>query len=320
MRNRFFGFLKQVACGPALARPRFEAGDAAAFFSDPDTVVFVHSDMNISNFIPLDVNGVPDEAKKAAFFGMVTQESVRVVGVYCVATDPSVIQHDPRFAVNLYHILVAPVTDGSQADPLAQTVKRIGLNLEDNKDIDVFSVSTQFVVFKAMQAEEAFCSYFPLFNDPEYTTSFMLSHNRFSTTFGTNEKVAHPWYFLVHNGEIESAKAFQDYLEINRTESEATCCIVIDTTGKSDSGLLAYYLEVMQLYLPKKLGVPVTLGDLLTMTMAQYNDPSPVVAYAKDVLGLPRVEGPASLALMGEDGTMYSAKDSLGLRPMWFRE
>ena len=245
------------------------------------------------------------------------EENVKVLGVRPVATNPSVIQHNSQYAVNLFQIIIAPSdTTSATKTEFANTVKRIGLNREDDKRMDVFSASTQFVVYKGMLSAKAFGAYFTDFQDPRFMTKIVASHNRFSTTSKTESRAAHPWYLMVHNGEINSAKSFRDYLEDHAADIEEKCGIVVDTANKGDSGMLGYYFEVMQLYIQQLYPeLNLSLKDLFFITLHPAGVTSKLLTLAKDVLELPIVEGPANLALFDEEGCLISGKDSLGLRP-----
>ena len=224
------------------------------------------------------------------------------------------------YKVNLFQLIIVPKTPLSSEtkSDFTETVKRIGLNREDDPRLDVFSTSTQFVVYKGMLSADAFATYFTDFKDQRYTTRIVASHNRFSTTSKTESRAAHPWYLLVHNGEINSAKSFRDYLNDHAEDILKKCNIVVDTSGKGDSGLLGYYFEVMGIYMKKLYPeLKLTLKDLFFMTVHPYGKKSNLLTLAKDVLKLPIVEGPANLAAVDEDGTLITGKDNLGLRPSW---
>jgi glutamate synthase domain-containing protein 2/glutamate synthase domain-containing protein 3 len=249
-----------------------------------------------------------------------SEENVEVLGIRQVGTDNSIISNDPMYKVNLFQLIIVPKTPLSPEtkSDFTETVKRIGLNREDDFRMDVFSASTQFVVYKGMLSADAFANYFTDFKDPRYTTRIVASHNRFSTTSKTESRAAHPWYLLVHNGEINSAKSFRDYLNDHAEDIEKRCNIVVDTSGKGDSGLLGYYFEVMSIYIKKLYPeLNLTLKDLFFMTVRPYGKKSNLLTLAKDVLKLPIVEGPANLAAVDEDGTLITGKDNLGLRPSW---
>ena len=68
------------------------------------------------------------------------------------------------------------------------------------------SFSSRTIVYKGMFLSEQLGGYFPDLGDTNFLTSFALVHQRFSTNTFPAWKLAHPYRFIAHNGEINTLR------------------------------------------------------------------------------------------------------------------
>ncbi|MCG5511358.1 glutamate synthase large subunit [Ectothiorhodospira lacustris] len=77
----------------------------------------------------------------------------------------------------------------------------------------ICSLSRTTVVYKGLLTCGQFRSYFPDLSDPRVTSSLVLVHARFSTNTLGAWDLAHPYRYLVHNGEINTLRGNQNWLQ-----------------------------------------------------------------------------------------------------------
>ncbi len=69
----------------------------------------------------------------------------------------------------------------------------------------VASLSYKTLVYKGMLLTEQLAQYFPDLRDPSMETALALVHSRFSTNTFPSWDRAHPYRYIAHNGEINTA-------------------------------------------------------------------------------------------------------------------
>ena len=115
------------------------------------------------------------------------------------------------------------------------------------------SLSASTIVYKGMVMPQHLSEFFPDLEDPRMESSVVIFHQRFSTNTLPQWRLAHPYRYLAHNGEINTVQG-------NRSWSRGTgvplfharrCCPiltdilpVVSLTG-SDSQSLDNMLELL---------------------------------------------------------------------------
>ncbi|HVO45221.1 MAG TPA: hypothetical protein VMT29_02690, partial [Steroidobacteraceae bacterium] len=113
------------------------------------------------------------------------------------------------------------------------------------------SLSATTIVFKGMVMPEYLTQFYPDLSDPRLETSVAVFHQRFSTNTLPQWRLAHPYRYLAHNGEINTVQGnrnwalargplFRSPLLPELTEVQPLVCL----TG-SDSQSLDNMLEVL---------------------------------------------------------------------------
>ncbi|WP_430535090.1 glutamate synthase large subunit [Listeria rocourtiae] len=114
------------------------------------------------------------------------------------------------------------------------------------------SLSTRTVIFKGMLTPEQINQYYLDLADSAYTSAYALVHSRFSTNTFPSWERAHPYRYLIHNGEINTQRGNLNWMKARekRAESDlfgadlAKVMPVIDEDG-SDSATLDNALEFL---------------------------------------------------------------------------
>src|SRR5690606_412018 len=73
-------------------------------------------------------------------------------------------------------------------------------------DFYVVSLSCRTLVYKGMFLAVQLGSYYLDLGDPDFTSALALIHQRFSTNTFPSWRLAHPYRFVCHNGEINTVR------------------------------------------------------------------------------------------------------------------
>ena len=84
--------------------------------------------------------------------------------------------------------------------------------LQEPDDFYICSLSPTIVVYKGLLKGEQIKGFYPDLSDPAMETSFVLVHSRFSTNTLGSWKLAHPYRFIVHNGEINTVRGNTNWM------------------------------------------------------------------------------------------------------------
>ena len=84
------------------------------------------------------------------------------------------------------------------------------------RDFYVASLSTRTIVFKGMLLAQNLAKYFTDFQDSDFQTSMALFHQRFSTNTFPSWRLAQPFRFLSHNGEINTLRGNINWMTARR--------------------------------------------------------------------------------------------------------
>ena len=80
----------------------------------------------------------------------------------------------------------------------------LGGDLSAQSDFYICSLSTRTIVYKGLVMAHQLRGFYLDLDNEEMTTSFALVHSRFSTNTLGSWKLAHPYRFIIHNGEINT--------------------------------------------------------------------------------------------------------------------
>jgi glutamate synthase (NADPH/NADH) large chain len=79
------------------------------------------------------------------------------------------------------------------------------------------SFSARTIVYKGMLTPEQLSGYYPDLNDPELISGLVLVHSRFSTNTFPSWERAHPYRFVIHNGEINTVKGNVNWMRARQS-------------------------------------------------------------------------------------------------------
>ena len=182
------------------------------------------------------------------------------------------------------------------------------------------SFSARTIVYKGLMLPEELGAFYPDLTDPDYASAISMVHSRFSTNTFPSWKLAHPYRFLCHNGEINTLKGNLNWMSARegRLSSETLGADLervrpILAPNQSDSACLDNMVEflvrggrslphAMMMLIPEPWG-----GN-------PHMDPARRGFYEYHAAMMEPWDGPAAVCFT--DGTLVGATlDRNGLRP-----
>lgn len=185
----------------------------------------------------------------------------------------------------------------------------------------IASLSYKTVVYKGQLTSTQVRHYFPDLNNKRVVSAFGLIHSRFATNTFPSWKLAQPFRYIAHNGEINTVQGNVNWLKTSErgftspyfTKEEMDMLLPIISEGQSDSACLDNMIELLTLCgrsLPHVMMmlIPEAWDDNDLM------DPVKKAFYEFHASFMEPWDGPASISFT--DGRIIGATlDRNGLRP-----
>lgn len=183
------------------------------------------------------------------------------------------------------------------------------------------SLSHKTIVYKGQLTSTQVRGYFPDLNDKRVVSAFGLVHSRFATNTFPSWKLAQPFRYIAHNGEINTLQGNLNWLRTSEkgftspyfTREEMDMLLPIVTNGQSDSACLDNMIELLTL---TGRSLPHVMMMLIPEAWDgnEQMDPSKKAFYEYHACMMEPWDGPASISFT--DGKMIGATlDRNGLRP-----
>ncbi|UPM54915.1 glutamate synthase-related protein [Gottfriedia acidiceleris] len=177
-------------------------------------------------------------------------------------------------------------------------------------NVTVVSLSQSTCVYKVMGTIDTLLSYYSDLQHPNFQSSVVVGHNRYSTNTSSSFSRVQPFSMLAHNGEINT-------IEQLRIEAKQIGANI--KHGNSDSQDVNITLETLIHKYNYSLKEAMEL--LFPPVPAEYeSDPEVNSIYntIRSTFG-PYCQGPAGV-LTREGNEFVASVDALGLRPVWLLE
>jgi glutamate synthase (NADPH) large chain len=185
----------------------------------------------------------------------------------------------------------------------------------------IASLSYKTIVYKGQLTSKQVREYFPDLRNKRMVSAFGLVHSRFATNTFPSWKLAQPFRFIAHNGEINTLQGNLNWLKTSErnftspyfTKEEMDMLLPIITEGQSDSACLDNMIELLTLCgrsLPHVMMmlIPEAWDDNELM------DPAKKAFYEFHASFMEPWDGPASISFT--NGKIIGATlDRNGLRP-----
>ena len=253
---------------------------------------------------------------------IVKKEGLTFLGWRDVPTSPEVLG---KKAVDVMPYIAqgfvakpANVKKGLDFDRKLYVVRRVFE--QSNEDTYVVSLSSRTIVYKGMFLVSELRLFFADLQDKDYESAIAIVHSRFSTNTNPSWMRAHPYRFIVHNGEINTIRGNVDKMVAREENMESEyfkydmhkVLPIINQEG-SDSAMLDNALEFMVMS-----GMDLPLAVMVTIPAPwehdKYMDSEVKDFYRYYATMMEPWDGPASILFT--DGDMVGAVlDRNGLRP-----
>jgi len=183
------------------------------------------------------------------------------------------------------------------------------------------SLSQRVIVYKGQLTSHQVREYFPDLSDKRVTSAFGLVHSRFATNTFPSWKLAQPFRYIAHNGEINTLQGNLNWLRSNEhsflspyfSKEEIDMILPVVTANQSDSACLDNLIELLTL---SGRSLPHVMMMLIPEAWDgnELMDPVKKAFYEFHAAFMEPWDGPASISFT--DGKMIGATlDRNGLRP-----
>lgn len=191
-----------------------------------------------------------------------------------------------------------------------------------NTEFYIASFSSKTIVYKGQLRTEQLRKYFFDLQDPRLRTALALVHSRFSTNTFPNWKLAQPFRYIAHNGEINTIRGNVNKMKSKEalfksslfTEEELKMILPITMAEGSDSSNLDALVEMLVI---SGRSIPHVMMMLVPEAWQDNKlmDPHRKAFYKYHASMMEPWDGPA--ALVFTDGSRIGATlDRNGLRPL----
>lgn len=185
----------------------------------------------------------------------------------------------------------------------------------------ISSLSYKTIVYKGQLTSHQVRQYFPDLSNKRVVSAFGLVHSRFATNTFPSWKLAQPFRFIAHNGEINTLQGNLNWLKTSEkgfttpyfSKEEMEMLLPIVTEGQSDSACLDNMIELLTL---TGRSLPHVMMMLIPEAWDgnEEMDPGKKAFYEFHSSFMEPWDGPASISFT--DGKMIGATlDRNGLRP-----
>ena len=194
------------------------------------------------------------------------------------------------------------------------------LNLSQAEDFYICSLSCNKIVYKGLVMAHQLQEFYVDLDNANFESSFALVHSRFSTNTLGSWKLAHPYRYVIHNGEINTHRGNVNWMssrekvfESDIRGRDAQELVPIIENGQSDTASLDNALELLiatgrTIEHSMMMLIPEAWGDHIPM------DQSKKDFYEYHASVMEPWDGPA--LVIGTDGKKICAVlDRNGLRP-----
>ncbi|MEH7515314.1 glutamate synthase-related protein [Gottfriedia acidiceleris] len=177
-------------------------------------------------------------------------------------------------------------------------------------NVTVVSLSQSTCVYKVMGTIDTLLSYYSDLQHPNFQSSVVVGHNRYSTNTSSSFSRVQPFSMLAHNGEINT-------IEQLRIEAKQIGANI--KHGNSDSQDVNITLETLIHKYNYSLKEAMEL--LFPPVPAEYESDQEVNSIYNTIRSTfgPYCQGPAGV-LTREGNEFVASVDALGLRPVWLLE
>ncbi|MCW2747205.1 MAG: glutamate synthase large subunit, partial [Nocardioidaceae bacterium] len=270
-------------------------------------------------FLP--IGDAETAAARTAIEQIAVEEGLTVLGWRAVPTKPSILGSMARDCMpDFEQLFVTSATKALTGLDLDRQSFAMRKRAEHEVGVYFPSLSARTLTYKGMLTTDQLDNFFPDLVDVRMESALAIVHSRFSTNTFPSWPLAHPFRFIAHNGEINTARGNRNWmrarealLESDVIPGDITRLFPICDPAGSDSASFDEVLELLHLggrSLPHAvmMMIPEAWENNLAM------DPARRAFYEFHSSVMEAWDGPAAVCFT--DGTQIGAVlDRNGLRP-----
>ncbi|MCH8974532.1 MAG: glutamate synthase subunit alpha, partial [Chloroflexi bacterium] len=269
-------------------------------------------------------------ACEAIIEAAVSAEGQRFLGWRDVPVDAAGIgrvARDCQPAIRQFFVGQGPETDDQAAFErklfvIRKVIERgvLDADIEEADTFYVCSLSSKVLVLKGLLLGTQLKGFFKDLSDPELVSSFVLVHSRFSTNTLGSWKLAHPYRYIVHNGEINTLRGNINWMVARQPAMSSPAfgddmakLFPIIWPGQSDTACIDNAFELMMhtgrpIHHVMMALIPEATGDRVQMSQEKRD------FYDYHAATMEPWDGPALIAFTDGD-RVGAVLDRNGLRP-----
>ncbi|KAA1423437.1 glutamate synthase large subunit [Mumia zhuanghuii] len=270
-------------------------------------------------FLPVEATDAA--GARTAIEALAAEEGLAVLGWRDVPTNPDVLGSMARGAMPSFVQLFVADSEGSRTGiDLDRVTFALRKRAEHELDVYFPSLSARTLGYKGMLTTDQLDHFFPDLTDARIASAMAVVHSRFSTNTFPSWPLAHPFRFIAHNGEINTARGNRNWmrarealLESDLIPGDLSRLFPIVDPEDSDSASFDEALELLHLG-----GRSLPHAVMMMIPEAWENnpemDPAQRAFYEFHSTMMEPWDGPACVVFT--DGTQIGAVlDRNGLRP-----
>jgi glutamate synthase (NADPH/NADH) large chain len=195
-----------------------------------------------------------------------------------------------------------------------------GSDMEDRDTFYIPSLSARTIVYKGLLLAPQIANFYEELADPSVKSALCLVHQRFSTNTFPSWKLAHPYHYVAHNGEINTLRGNVNWMHARQSllrsplfGEDISKLFPIIEAGGSDS---ANFDNAVELLFQSGRSLPHVMAMLIPEAWAgnPHMSPEKQAFYEYHASLMEPWDGPAVIAFT--DGRVIGATlDRNGLRP-----
>nr|ADI17873.1 glutamate synthase domain 2 [uncultured Chloroflexi bacterium HF0200_06I16] len=196
----------------------------------------------------------------------VEAEGLGILGWRDVPVDRAKIGEDAREVCPfIAQVFIGPKSDAPNTSQLERklfvvrkvlesTITELGLTEEQTDSFYICSMSCNTIVYKGLLMAHQIAEFYKDLSDPDVVSAFALVHSRFSTNTLGSWRLAHPYRYLAHNGEINTLRGNVNWMHAREAQFESPLfgddvakITPVTKLGDSDTASLDNALELLQM-------------------------------------------------------------------------
>ena len=201
---------------------------------------------------------------RALIEGVIRGEGLELLGWRDVPIDPAKAGRDSRAVCpHICQVFIGGgpgIQDPAQLERKLYVVRKVvehsasgcGISEEEADFFYICSMSCNTIVYKGLLMAHQISGFYLDLNDETLVSAFALVHSRFSTNTLGHWKLAHPYRYLAHNGEINTLRGNLNWMHAREAQFESPLfgddmrkVPPIMTPGASDTACIDNALELL---------------------------------------------------------------------------